>query len=174
MAVLRLEVDIDTDVNPELFAKLTSIERRAAREEKLRQLAAAGLIWEMIRLHGQAFADPGTTGAPAAPHADDASREAPLPDLGEALAVDAGVAADHEPRVPENVPLLLDVVDERELPEVVTEAVALTAPPPGRVVALRPPAPAVAADDTAVEAHAGKSRSARMKRMKDMGLFQNG
>ena len=58
MATLHLELDIDSDVHPELYVRLASIERSPARQEKLRQLAATGLIWEIVRLHGPAFSEP--------------------------------------------------------------------------------------------------------------------
>lgn len=54
MGLLRLELDIDADVYPELHATLTSLVSDASRGERLRQLAAAGLVWEKLRIRGQA------------------------------------------------------------------------------------------------------------------------
>ena len=54
MARLRLDIDIDADVYPELHATLTSLVSEASRGERLRQLAAAGLVWEKLRIRGQA------------------------------------------------------------------------------------------------------------------------
>ena len=54
MAVLRLQVDIDSEVYPELHDLLASIGSDVSREERLRQLAAIGLIWERTRLRAQA------------------------------------------------------------------------------------------------------------------------
>ena len=54
MALLHLELDIDADVYPELHATLTSLVSDASRGERLRQLAAAGLVWEKLRIRGQA------------------------------------------------------------------------------------------------------------------------
>lgn len=54
MAVLWLELDIDSDVYPELYAKLQAIAATGARCERLRQLAATGLVWEMLRIEGHA------------------------------------------------------------------------------------------------------------------------
>lgn len=54
MAVLHLQVDIDREVVPELHDLLASIGSGVAREERLRQLAAIGLIWERTRLRAQA------------------------------------------------------------------------------------------------------------------------
>jgi hypothetical protein len=51
---LRLELDIDADVYPELHATLTSLVSDASRGERLRQLAAAGLVWEKLRIRGHA------------------------------------------------------------------------------------------------------------------------
>jgi hypothetical protein len=54
VGLLRLELDIDADVYPELYATLTSLVSDASRGERLRQLAAAGLVWEKLRIRGQA------------------------------------------------------------------------------------------------------------------------
>ncbi|MEW6706433.1 MAG: hypothetical protein AB1430_16420 [Pseudomonadota bacterium] len=54
MAVIRLEVEVDSEVYPELYARLRAIGRVEAREERLRQLAASGLVWEAVRMHGPA------------------------------------------------------------------------------------------------------------------------
>jgi hypothetical protein len=208
MAHLRFDLDIDSEVHPELYAKLASMERLPAREEKLRQLAATGLIWEIVRLHGPAFADPNaassTSQAPARAEppavaglppeviADEAqsevSAEAPGPEPvpapeaepapSEVSAVDAGAVDDHVPHVPANVPVLHDVVDETEMadasPVDAAEAalalvMSLSKPMPPPSIADEPPPPAPTA-----EVPSGKGRSARMKRMKDSGLFQNG
>lgn len=56
MAVIRLQVEIDSAVYPELYAGLYAIERPQAREERLRQLAASGLVWENVRMRGPAAA----------------------------------------------------------------------------------------------------------------------
>lgn len=54
MPVLHVALDIDSDVYPELHAKLASLQRPEARAERLRQLAASGLVWETVRIHGPA------------------------------------------------------------------------------------------------------------------------
>ena len=54
MAVLHLQLDIDSDVHPELHAMLCSIGSSRSQAERLRQLAATGLVWERLRL--QAYA----------------------------------------------------------------------------------------------------------------------
>ena len=180
MTTLHLELDIDSEVHPELFVRLSALERSAARQEKMRQLAATGLIWEITRLYGSPFADsesPAEEPPPRA-HADAESLLAgPAHASRDALAVDAGTVADHPPRVPVNVPVLFDVVEEVEVlgaaaPEeagaesVVANVVPLHVPTPE---AEEPPASA-----SPRESSAGRTRSARIKRMKESGLFQNG
>lgn len=54
MAVLHVTFDIDSEVYPELHELLASIGSDMSREERLRQLAAIGLIWERTRLKAQA------------------------------------------------------------------------------------------------------------------------
>ena len=163
MATLHLELDIDSDVHPELYVRLVSIERNSARQEKLRQLAATGLIWEIARLHGPAFGElEMVTLAPAEPPP----------------AVDAGAVADHAPVVPQDVPLLVDVVDEAEI----GGGFAHAAPSPSGsfpvVVDGGLAEPTVhevpAGVAPAIEAPSGRARSARIRRMKESGLFQNG
>lgn len=169
MATLHLELDIDSDVHPELFVRLASIERSPARQEKLRQLAATGLIWEIARLHGPAFSAPEAVTLAAAPGQVD----------GPGPAVDAGSASSHAAIVPEDVPLLVDVVDEAEI---AGAGVADAAPSPAASPDASaddaprhpwtPQAPSIAPPPP--EATGGRTRSARIKRMKESGLFQNG
>ncbi|MFL6695733.1 MAG: hypothetical protein ACJ8GJ_01115 [Vitreoscilla sp.] len=163
MATLHLELDIDSDVHPELYVRLASIERSPARQEKLRQLAATGLIWEIARLHGPAFSEPEavTLAPPTLPASgvDPASQ----------AAVDAGSVADHAPVVPDNVPLLVDVVDQSEIAgrTLIEDALPSPAPPPAAVEDAAFPPPVH-------ELPSGRPRSARIKRMRDSGLFQSG
>ena len=168
MAILHLDLDIDSDVHPELFVRLASIERSPARQEKLRQLAATGLIWEIARLHGPAFSEPvAVTLAPP-----------PDPDETSAAAVDAGSADDHVPIVPEDVPLLVDVVDEAEMAGGGGEPALRLVPAPDTTVDDGPPRPsapeAPPTPSAPAEASGGRTRSARIRRMKESGLFQNG
>ena len=58
MAVMRVVLEIDGEVYPELHAGLSAIARPEAREERLRQLAAAGLMWESVRMRGAAAIEP--------------------------------------------------------------------------------------------------------------------
>jgi hypothetical protein len=173
MATLHLELDIDSDVHPELFVRLASIERSPARQEKLRQLAATGLIWEIARLHGPAFSEPAVTTlvAPTGPPLDLGGEVTP--------AIDAGSVGDHPPLVPEDVPMLMDVVDEAEITGNGAKDAALSLVPPplaadaadARRSSTREPSMFSASP---LPAPGGRTRSARMKRMKDSGLFQNG
>ena len=167
MAVLHLELDIDSDVHPELHAALAAIRRDGAREEKVRQLAATGLIWEVVRLHGPGFVD----AAPERPGAPPPSVVTDLPGLEPAGAVvDAGTAADHPPVIPEDVPMLVDVVPEDFFEAIPTGAGGLD--DRGRT---NPDAVLPEALPTPGEAEAvAPRRSARMRRMKESGLFQNG
>lgn len=161
MAVIRLKVDVDSDVYPELYARLSSIERAAAREERLRQLAAVGLIWEAVRMHGPAA----TALPPPVPPLPDAAPRPPAPRpktvREELLRVAAQEApqpreASSQPDALPAVPVLFDIVDEAE----VSSPVPLDEPP------LPPPL------QTQVQPAA--TRSTRMKRMVDRGLFKNG
>ena len=167
MAVLHLELDIDSDVHPELHAALAAIRRDGAREEKVRQLAATGLIWEVVRLHGPGFVD----AAPERPGAPPPSVVTDLPGLEPAGAVvDAGTAADHPPVIPEDVPMLVDVV-----PEDFFEAIPTGAG--GLALGERASSDASLADaggGAATAEPVAPRRSARMRRMKESGLFQTG
>lgn len=88
MAVMRLVIEVDGEVYPELHAGLSAISRPEAREERMRQLAACGLVWESVRMRGTVA------------HA----QRAPL-----------AAAAQGSPQVPAQlpvqVPVLQDVVD---------------------------------------------------------------
>jgi hypothetical protein len=182
MATLHLELDIDSDVHPELYVRLASIARSSARQEKLRQLAATGLIWEIARLHGPAFREPEPV--PLAPPASPAST------LGDGFlpALDAGSVSDHPSLVPQDVPLLVDVVDEAELGGsgrgsdsdsggIGATALSLVRPADAAVdgASGRPSTyESPIASASPVVAPGSRTRSARIKRMKDSGLFQNG
>lgn len=50
MAVLHLQFVIDSEVHPELYQMLCSIDGSLSQAERLRQLAATGLVWERLRL----------------------------------------------------------------------------------------------------------------------------
>jgi hypothetical protein len=71
MATVRLEFDLDPEVYPELHAALSALRSTRARAERMRQLAAAGLVWEKVRLQATVPAMPaaadGAARADAAP-----------------------------------------------------------------------------------------------------------
>lgn len=56
MPSVRLEFELDSEVYPELYAALSALRNTRARSERMRQLAAAGLVWEKVRLHGTSAA----------------------------------------------------------------------------------------------------------------------
>lgn len=150
MALLRLNLEIDSDVYPELYARLASLHGLAARHEKLKQLAATGLVWELLRLHGPALLELEDTAAPP-------PAEPPL-------------------LVP-NLPVLLDVVDEdtplppHDVPSVTMATVAAL-----RGDVDQPEVMDGGTEEPAPQPlpAARSNRSSRLKRMKDRGLFHNG
>lgn len=156
MAVIRLQVQIDSDVYPELYARLSGIPRAEAREERLRLLAASGLVWEAVRMHGRAAtAMPPPPMRPVLPAA--ASRAAASAGPAAPLAQVPAPAVPPPLAVPRQVPVLRDVVD----------AAAGEAPqPPDDAPPLPPPLDSGMPRAT--------PRSARLKRMVDRGLFKNG
>lgn len=145
MAVLHVQFDIDSEVYPELHDLLAAIGSGMSREERLRQLAATGLIWERTRLRAQA----------------DIVESMPLP---VASAVPAALAASAPSR---QFPVLTDVVDPGEVagPSQAV-AVALRAAADGSRVGANDPVHDVP------EARQKAHRS-RLKRMKEKGLFKN-
>jgi len=178
VSVIRLELEVDGEVYPELHAVLAAIGNGASRAERLRQLAATGLVWETVRIRGASV-------IPAPP---------PVPSPGPAPAPRRRVGRRTIP--PTDVPLLLDVVDaapsihgmgaqvaalaDRVLPSTAEsweDAPARTAVSPygdamGDADGRR--------DEDGVEAaprvvlmHKPAARS-RVLRMRDMGLFKNG
>jgi len=84
VAVIRLALEIDGDVYPELHAMLSLIAHGDARAERVRQLAASGLLWETVRIYGSAAIGPNPAASLAT--ATPVSRAPPAPDLPEAPA----------------------------------------------------------------------------------------
>jgi hypothetical protein len=155
MAVLHVQFDIDGEVYPELHDLLASIGSDVSREERLRQLAAVGLIWERTRLRAQA----------------DIVESVPLPvplpvPLSVPLSVASVVSATLAGSAPSRqFPVLTDVVDPAEVPG------------PNHPVALH-----AAADDSRVGANdpvhdlpdaRQQAHRSRLKRMREKGLFKN-
>lgn len=154
MAVLHLQFDIDSEVYPELHDLLASIGNDASREERLRQLAAIGLIWERTRLRAQAD------------QVDQAVESMPLSvPLSVASAMPVAQAASAPSRL---FPVLTDVVDPQEVQEVSG---------PNQPVALQAAADAsrVGANDPVHDLPEARQKAhrSRLQRMKDKGLFKN-
>jgi hypothetical protein len=154
VAVLHLAFDLDSEVYPELYAKLAALSNPDARGERLRQLAASGLVWEAVRMQG-----PAVTGKPAKPLAKPAAapaRPAPKPPAPPRhdfvdLAIDAvpppdRVSARELQAAAQRLPVLVDVVDSS--PPIHLDAVPL---------------------------HIGSQPAprSRLMRMKERGLFKN-
>ena len=143
MAVLHLQFDIDSEVYPELHDLLASIGSGVSREERLRQLAAIGLIWERTRLRAQA-------------------------DIVESMpvSVESAVPATLTASAPSRqFPVLTDVVDPSEVSDS-NQAVALHGAADGSRVGANDPV------HDLPEARQKAHRS-RLKRMKEKGLFKN-
>ena len=95
MAVLHLQFDVDSEVHPELHAMLSSIGSSLSQAERLRQLAATGLIWERLRLqaHGRMeVPDLGTESA-AAREGSGSLPHLPAADSGRAVPRDDATTA---------------------------------------------------------------------------------
>jgi hypothetical protein len=121
---VRLEFDIDSEVYPELHAALSGLRSSRARTERMRQLAAAGLVWEKVRLHG-ATAVAATATAPleppagvvmradvtAAPHINaEPTPVAPIPAPARAERRRARPSRQDVEHVIRELPVLMDVV----------------------------------------------------------------
>ncbi len=171
MPLLQLQIDIDSDVQPELHAMLASVVRGAARAERLRQLAAAGLIWEHLRVHARPVPlaasepppQPAATAAPGPP-------AAALPATATATAATTAAAPRRAPA--DAIPVLWDAVEEAALPP----SVAVAAVGDGSRVESAPDEPARTGTgrDVAVPASRKSGTRSRLLRMKEKGLFQNG
>ena len=163
MAVVRLELDLDGDVYPELYAVLTALGQPMLRDERLRQLAAMGLAWEAVRIHG-----PAVTQLPTAPTPPTAMPERAVPAPRSA----SRAAAKSSARTPAGRP----EASEREQLPVLVDIVSAS---PGET----PPSRASDVDDGPVTpvdpmpvsaASRGSGSRARLMRMRDRGLFKNG
>lgn len=191
VAVLCLELDIDSDVYPELYAKLVAITAPGARCERVRQLAASGLVWETLRIEGHAppiGRRPVGTQAPAKPAVQprvlseppasrtarttsakvgfvDLAIDAPpvLPSLDRAK---AGKLTGASKAVGAELPVLTDVLEPTVEAPVREGAEGMDDIPVAEVHHTQPLWP-----------HGTKPPPAtrsRLKRMKERGLFKNG
>ena len=80
MPTIRLEFDVDSELYPELHAALSRLGSTRARGERMRQLAAAGLVWENVRIHGASAIGPNSPGEVPA---DVTPRRSPAPGRAE-------------------------------------------------------------------------------------------
>lgn len=190
MAVLQLQIEIDSDVQPELHAAVASIARSPARAERVRQLAAAGLIWEHVRAQGRPKSGSATT-ARTEPADPLTAASAPSIDADTAIDLDSDSRA---PAAAANVPVLWDAVEDT--------AALMNAGARVADAIVQPTLRRTANSDVAMSlrahpAHAGQESSndaapcrpdllvgnapprktgakPRLLRMKEMGLFRNG
>jgi hypothetical protein len=176
---MRLEFEIDSEVYPELHAALSALKSTRARAERLRQLAAAGLVWEKVRLHG--------TGVPPEP----AARVEPAPAPPARPERRARPSRHDVEQAIRELPVLMDVVaDVRPL----HEAADTLHEEPAHWAAMSAYPDDIADTDTGAArgddadtladlpdptlhvsalAHKPATRS-RLMRMKERGLFKNG
>lgn len=173
---------------PELHAVLAGIGSDGARKERVRQLAAAGLIWETVRLHGASVTP--VPGAFDAPNAE----PGPLARTGrvssksrassnESASPSSVSRIDSVDRPPlHDIPVLFDVVDSLP-PAPRSPSTTLASKPRARGAPLTPRRAAEVPDtppnhsdmSAPVSAlmHNSMTRS-RLLRMKEKGLFKNG
>jgi len=186
VAPVRLVIDVDAEVYPELHAALSKIESEASRGERLRQLAASGLVWEGLRraapaVQPAAVAVPPPVAVPAlmpvpvpvaaaVPTPSSANLQAPpaAPPAPPAddfvdLALNAAQPLHRPP------PLLVDVIPDRSPATSVKPGMQAT---PAADTEDERPAPFPPEGDTPPDTHA--ATRLRLQRMKDRGLFRNG
>jgi hypothetical protein len=153
VTLLHLPLEIDGEVYPELYAMLVGLRSDAARVERLRQLAATGLVWETVRQSGYPKTlEPSPAPPRAAESFIDLAIDAPKPAPPD-LAHEVEIAV-------RELPVLHDVIDMEPPLEPDPEP-----PPPhepGGDVIHMPPI-----------ASRPETRS-RLQRMKEKGLFKNG
>ena len=139
MAVIRLTLDIDSAVHPELHAMLSEVGSDAAREERMRALAASGLAWERFRMLSQApaTAQPATAAAwvaPAVAGAPTPTREtdeaAPVATTTATVSAQDKLAAAAEERLRDFVDLAINAEPEPVPQSVVAMATSMEAPRP--------------------------------------------
>jgi hypothetical protein len=199
MSVLQLQVDVDSDVHPELHAILASIGAGGSQAERLRQLAATGLIWEHLRLNLRPSVGPAAS-MPARGRGDDPDRVGPTSALPMQRSSDpggAGASAGGAENPVDNLPILHDAVETSAVErstrlapkKEATVASAGAAPSesrapnkestrvPQRTTPARPldEAGSATAERDVVSPPLRRMRPrARLLRMREKGLFNNG
>lgn len=159
MAVVHLEIDIDGDVYPELYAALAALRQPMLRDERLRQLAAMGLAWEAVRIHG-----PAVTQLPAPPAVAERGVLAPR-NVSRAAAKGPARKTTSKPDAaePARLPVLVDIVSTSPEDNAASDRSDAGDGPDTPV----DPMPTHAASR-------GSGARTRLMRMKDRGLFKNG
>lgn len=161
MTAVKVELEIDSVAHPELYEMVAAIADSSYRNERMRQLASTGLIWERLRLSSSevALAPPGRSEGTAAVASHLALVATVKPSNLDALVL----------------PVLRDEVTPRSLqdgdpgdlePAWVAVPVTETLQAKGGLAA---PESSV---DTAPSVHMSGRRS-RLMRMKSRGLFTN-
>lgn len=177
MPTLQLQVEIDSEVHPELYALLAAVGKASLRPERLRQLAAGGLIWEHLRAQPR-------LDAAASPALAETARAADRSAIARAAVRSVSVvpveAAPEPAPAPEEPPVLQDVVELTTRPAPrsrgrtaaaapATAAEAAPAAPAARVE--EAPAPAAPLPEFAGGKKPGPR--SRLLLMKERGLFKN-
>lgn len=186
MAVLRLELDVDSVVHPELYEALAAIDDSAHWAERLRHLASTGLVLQRLRVSpdGVVGGQGGERDAPVPPALDPAGPPAPesVAPSRLALVVSPGVA----PPAALDLPVLLDEVPADQWPREPLAATEAAATPRSDSVAdpaslsfaeSLPMPPSTAVDGEPPAESTGSmhmsGRRARLLRMRNRGLFNN-
>jgi len=156
MATLQLQVDIDSEAHPELYAALSAIGNASLRPERLRHLAAGGLIWEHLRAQPRLDAVGGAALAETVRAADGSTLGRTRAHTRSFSPVDLAPAA-------EEPPVLHDVVD---MAAVQSGPRTRAAPEPRAAAAATMPA-----DESSAKRSGPRSR---LLLMKERGLFKNG
>lgn len=197
MAVVRLQFEIDRDIYPELYATLSALSGAGARAERLRQLAASGLVWENVRIYGAATIGPSmppiqaalAVAEPATPVAVKRTRRATsskaVPPVLERRAdprgpdfVDLAIDATPKPHLPRHdvharediareLPVLMDVVMD-EVNESAEERE--TEPEPEHELTIE----SISEPQFVPALSHQPAKQSRLMRMKERGLFKNG
>jgi hypothetical protein len=111
MAVLHLQFDVDSEVYPELHAMLSSIGSDLSQAERLRQLAAMGLVWERLRLQAYEHMEVPDVGAESGAAREGSDSLPRLPAVASVLAAPRGDATTAQRVEPTGFVDLSDTVD---------------------------------------------------------------
>lgn len=197
MSIVRLDFDVDGDVYPELYAALSALSGTPARAERIRHLAAAGLVWENVRIHGAAAIGPTPVAekeksGPAVSRPASSTKADPVPaserrrGARRPAEAPAGAprSADFVDLAIDAMPVLMDVVGETEVRG--GERFDSHLPPPtsadthpkredGDTARDEEPSPALEEAVLHVASLSDKPATrSRLMRMKERGLFKNG